>query len=806
MNNQYHMNREQFAQLLAFYKKLGYNEAQAKRLSENCFGDQVVCDDNAPYEPGWTFMASPPYRSYPSPPGATGTGAPGRTYAAAAMSRSMPPLGASGMTGGAISMGMTGMAGLMGAMPFAQAQAAPMAAPSAPPPGGPAGPVFNAAETKNPRENEAHSPLDTSQAIFSANVNTGSWSYLRNMIRMKRPIDSSFVRIEEILNSYPYRLDPPVGGDLFAVSTEYASCPWNREEDLMLVEMKAKKANTDVRQNLVLLIDVSGSMWNQWVLVQMSAAAIMSKLKKGDTLSIISYSDVTKTVARQIDCGDTDACVDALLAVEGTSGGTHGSEGLENAYNYLRETYDADANNRIFIFTDGDFNFGVTSEGGLADFIYQKRKTGIYLSIVGYGQGNFKDNKMEALAMNGNGNYTFVANPEDILDNLWDKLVSNLITVAKDVKISVEFNPAYVSEYRLIGYDARQLTQQEFHDTEKAADGIGSEHNVAALISLKRGTAEQRFSSRYVNAQAAENKDEFAFIEVHYKSPAGENLTYTKTVTLAELEGGKTDNIKVASLLAVFGLLVKRSAYQGDASPEMLTKLLDELDENERLSEAEPYGHFGIIRKYLKRDDSIKTAPVTPTPVPPAPVPPTPAPPKPVPHGPTTIQLVDWTCPSCGNKGNTEQFCDQCGAKKPDPGVWDCPACGSKRMMGLFCPVCGAPKPFTEAWDCPTCGEKNNTSNFCANCGTKKPEPPAPWDCGCGRKGITGKFCPDCGAKRPEPPAPWACACGRRNIRGKFCPSCGAKQPEAPSTWDCACGRTGITDRYCTDCGRRRPD
>ena len=587
----YKMSKEQFAELCDFYRKLGYSDKQVKLLSENCFGYSVEADKHKPYSPDWTFYPDHdrdriPLLSAPS-------GGPRRKglKGVALMGNARASV-VSDMPLEAMSM----MSASSGTFAMLEDSAVERAAP--PVPAG-APDEFTSAETKNPRENEPHSPMDTPQAIFSANVNTGSWSYLRNMISMNRKIDKSFVRIEEILNSYPYKLEPPANGDLFNITTEYSDCPWNREEDLLLVEMKAKKADESVKQNLVLLIDVSGSMQDNWVLVQMSAAAIMSNLRSGDTLSIISYSDNTQTVVKQIDCGDKDKCIDALMKIDGIGGCTRGSEGLENAYSYLTETYDKDANNRIFIFTDGDFNFGITSEGGLTEFIYKKRETGIYLSIVGYGRDNFKDNKMEALAQNGNGNYTFVSNPSDILDNLNDKLISNLITVAKDVKISVELNPAYVSEYRLIGYDARQLTQKEFNDTEKAVDGIGSGHNVVALIALKRGEAQRRYSSRYVTAKAEENKDEFAFIEVHYKSPDGTDLVYTKAVTVADIEHSAKDNITVASMLATFGLLVKESEYKGGASLDLLAGMVSELDKDSAVSGKEPYGHFGIIRKYL---------------------------------------------------------------------------------------------------------------------------------------------------------------------------------------------------------------
>ena len=217
---------------------------------------------------------------------------------------------------------------------------------------------------------------------------------------------------------------------------------------------------------------------------------------------------------------------------------------------------------------------------------------------MGYGENNFKDDKMETLAQNGNGNYTFVSNPYDIIDNLWERLISNLVAVAKDVKISVELNPDFVSEYRLIGYDSRILSHKDFDNTEKAVDAIGSEHNVAALIEYKEGKAAQKYSGRYVTAKSSSNSDEFAFIEIRYKNPEGENLTCKKALTLNDISSDRADNAEIAAIIAAFGLLVKNSEYKGNASRSMLKELVSKYEDTHNVNKDE-YSHIGIIKKYV---------------------------------------------------------------------------------------------------------------------------------------------------------------------------------------------------------------
>ena len=594
----YKMCKKQFEEMKEFYLGIGYSEKQADKLCSSCFGADIVVDDDIVYSKNWVFRRTMKPRPIPEGGGFFGGKKGARNSYPGGMvleeARMMSPLPPS-MAGGPPVMSAAPMP--MAADAFQVTAAVPsftlenLSEASIPTDE----PEWNTAETHNAPEVEEESTLDRPQIIFSANVNTASWSYLRGKIARNKVIDKDFVRIEEIINSYKYKMKPPKDGSLFSVYTEHGKCPWNKDNELLMIGLKGKKAEQDVHQNLAFLVDVSGSMEDNWVIVQMSLAAVMSKLKKGDHMSVISYSDTTTTVVEKMNCGDLGSCVKAILSIDGIGGCTRGSEGLEQAYKYISDNYDKDANNRVFVFTDGDFNFGITSEGGLSDFIYKKRKTGIYLSIVGFGYDNFKDNKMEALAKNGNGNYTFVSNPADITDYLWDKLISNLVTIAKDVKISVEINPLYAKKYRLIGYDARLLTRQEFNDTEKAADGIGSGHNVVALIEFTRGKSQQRYTSRYTGTEIVEHNDEFAFMEIHYKTPEGKDKVMTYSIPVFEnTEEGK--NMPVISLLAAFGLVVKNSDYKGTADKELLRELLANIEEKKK--DSSPYSHINIIKSF----------------------------------------------------------------------------------------------------------------------------------------------------------------------------------------------------------------
>lgn len=437
--------------------------------------------------------------------------------------------------------------------------------------------TFNTAQTNHVDELSEMNPLDDAKLIFSANVNNASWSYVRNTAVSGNKIDSSFIRIEEMINSVSHDLKIPEKND-FALTVQTGECPWKTENELLFIGVKAKKEEKNRRNNFVFLVDVSGSMDGYQIIVQMSIMSLISCLEEGDTISIITYSNDTKTIARNIDCGNKDNCIDAVLSIHFDSGYTDGSSGLEEAYNYL-ENCNKNDNNRVFIFTDGDFNFGVTSEGGLADFIKKKKETGTYLSIVGYGLNNFKDNNMEALARNGNGNYFFVGQPADIIDSLKNKFESTSITVAKNVKIQVELNPEFVGSYRLIGYNARKLTTSDFDNKEKSVDGIGSGHYVVALIEFSRCKAEKNSSSRYVFNASKENTNEFATVTIRYQSPNDEHHEFVKIISPEEaVKNTSNINSEKSAFLASYGMWLSGSEYKSEMTPALLKNMRNSLE------------------------------------------------------------------------------------------------------------------------------------------------------------------------------------------------------------------------------------
>ncbi len=624
------MNKRQFEELKRFYLSLGLSEKQAERLQKNVFNYTVQPDENTSYNENWCFcpQARPSFLSRLSQ---TSNPFPARLSCPSPLEYTAPPI--------------------MGANSAPQM----MRAPSAPPPPVNAlreadvpsvdddeAPIantlkskittfespsinremsyaprmttipftrniaeaaeFNTAETHTADELPEMDPMSDTEVIFSANVNSASWSYVRNSVKRGRSIDPSFVRAEELISSFDYDIAAPKD-KTFAVSTQTLPCPWNEGAELMFVGIKGAVTADKKPNHLVFLVDVSGSMQDDVLLEQMAVMALVSKLGKDDTMSIITYSNRTKTLVRNLKCGDMDKCIDAVLNIYFEGGGTFGSEGLTNAYELLSEYKDDSANNRIFIFTDGDFNFGISSEGGLAEFIKEKKKSGIYLSVVGYGMNNFKDNHMEALSRNGNGNYCFVGAPEDITERLFKQFDATVYSIAKDVKIKVEMNPEYVSSYRLIGYNARQLTKQDFDDTEKAVDGFGSGQNSAALIEFTRKNAkadtnDTHKGSRYTTTESRNISDEFAAVTIRFKTPDDVNTEQLEVIKEKELSVGS--NAKIAAVLAAFGLEMSDSKYKGMLTKEKLgTMLIDCLNSVKGDNEKTVREYSRVFEKYI---------------------------------------------------------------------------------------------------------------------------------------------------------------------------------------------------------------
>ncbi len=328
-----------------------------------------------------------------------------------------------------------------------------------------------------------NSPLST----FSIDVDTASYSNVRRFLNNRELPPADAVRIEEMINyftsDYPY----PQGNIPFSVTTEISQAPWQKQHKLVLVGLQGKpiaKENLPP-SNLVFLIDVSGSMDepNKLPLLKSAFSLLVQQLEKKDTVSIVVYAGAAGVVLPPTPGNQKSKILAAINNLE-AGGSTAGGEGIQLAYKLAKDNFFKSGNNRVILATDGDFNVGVSSEGELVKLVEQYRNDNIFLTVLGFGMGNYKDNKMEQLANKGNGNYAYIDNSQEANKVLVSEMGANLLTIAKDVKIQVEFNPAKVQAYRLIGYDNRRLNDRDFNDDQKDAGELGAGHSVTALYEI----------------------------------------------------------------------------------------------------------------------------------------------------------------------------------------------------------------------------------------------------------------------------------------------------------------------------------
>lgn len=437
-------------------------------------------------------------------------------------------------------------------------------------------------------------PLST----FSADVDTASYSNLRRLINSGCDLDTlpdGAVRIEEMLNYFSYQgYNEPKGQEPFGVTTQISKCPWNNDAELLMIGLKTE--DIDYSQappsNLVFLLDVSGSMYSddKLPLLQESFSLLTENLTKKDRVSIVTYAGEDRIVLSGAHGDETRKIKKALNGLE-AGGGTYGSKGIETAYKLAQENYIKGGNNRIILATDGDLNIGLTSEEELEELITEKKESGIFLSVLGFGTGNIKDNKMETLADKGNGNYAYIDCLREAKKVLVEEMSATLLTICKDVKFQVEFNPAVVDSYRLLGYENRALAKEDFNDDTKDAGEIGAGHSVTALyeIMLKEPLGSMpeseiedlKYSKQYkeelgsaeVNSSACEK--EWLTISIRYKKPAEEKSSLLEYPVGYECyTNNPTDDYVFAAAVAEFGLLASHSEYPEDASVKHVEKAI----------------------------------------------------------------------------------------------------------------------------------------------------------------------------------------------------------------------------------------
>lgn len=428
-------------------------------------------------------------------------------------------------------------------------------------------------------------PLST----FSADVDTASYSNIRRMLfqgTAAEDIPEGAVRIEEMLNYFSYDYEEPKSGEPFGITIDGAVCPWQEEHGLIRIGIKTEDIDFSEtpKSNLVFLLDVSGSMDepNKLPLLKQAFAMLVDNLGEKDRVSIVTYAGSDAVVLDGARGDEKGKILEALNYLE-AGGGTNGSAGIETAYAIAEKYLIEGGNNRVILATDGDLNIGQTSESELKSIVKEKKKSGVYLSVLGFGEGNLKDNKLETLADSGNGNYAYIDSLMEAKRVLVDELGSTLVTVAEDVKFQVEFNPEQIAEYRLLGYENRMLSAEDFTDDTKDAGEVGAGHTVTVLYEVVwAGQGEDNgIELKYQNVEPAEGEvmKEWATLKIRYKEPGKSKSTELEQAFGADIY---KENVKDAGMLleasvAEFGLLLRDSKWKGQASYEHILGMWEDL-------------------------------------------------------------------------------------------------------------------------------------------------------------------------------------------------------------------------------------
>lgn len=417
-----------------------------------------------------------------------------------------------------------------------------------------------------------NSPLST----FSIDVDRASYANTRRFLENGKLPPKDAVRIEELINYFDYNYPEPQNDKPFAVNAEGGECPWNSDHELLHIGIQGKSLPETAipASNLVFLVDVSGSMNrpNKLPLVKESLRMLVNQLRPKDRISMVVYAGSSGLVLPSTP-GDQKAAINKAIQNLAAGGSTAGSKGIKLAYKQARENFKEDGNNRVILATDGDFNVGVTSDGGLTRLIEEQRESGVYLSVLGFGTGNYQGSKMEKLSNTGNGNYAYIDNKLEAKKTLVQEFGGTMNTIAKDVKLQVEFNPAKIESYRLIGYVNRQLDKADFKNDSVDAGELGSGHSVTALYELvpvsqppdqKETVSEElRYQERRIKKQAYRT-DEIGLLKMRYKSPSGAKSKLLNYPLNPINQLSTTNNFHWAAAVAMFGMELRQSSYKGN--------------------------------------------------------------------------------------------------------------------------------------------------------------------------------------------------------------------------------------------------
>lgn len=432
-------------------------------------------------------------------------------------------------------------------------------------------------------ENRFVSPLKNPLSTFSIDVDTASYANVRRFLNDNVMPPPAAIRIEELINYFKYDYSPPEGEHPFSVNLEIAQCPWQSEHWLARVGLKGLEIGREQKPaaNLVFLLDVSGSMNSpaKLPLVKSAMRMLLDQLDENDRVAIAVYAGASGLVLPPTSAADRGTILSALERLK-AGGSTNGGQGIQLAYQTAAKNLIQDGVNRVILCTDGDFNVGITDRSDLIDLIQTEAKRGVFLSVLGFGTGNLKDATMEQLADKGNGNYGYIDSLQEARKLLVEDALGTLVTIAKNVKIQVDFNPQHVQAYRLIGYENRMLQAEDFRDDKKDAGEIGAGHTVTALYEIVPAGVESAAlavePSKYqeVVIESSGHADEVMTVRLGYKHPEGDDgIEFHVPAGVPAKDSRGSEDFQFAASVAGFGMLLRSSEFSGNATFELIEEL-----------------------------------------------------------------------------------------------------------------------------------------------------------------------------------------------------------------------------------------
>ena len=433
---------------------------------------------------------------------------------------------------------------------------------------------FNTEDYSYIEENTFKNPKNNPLSTFSIDVDTASYSNIRRFLMNNELPPKDAVRIEELINYFSYDYLNPDDEHPFSVNTEIAKCPWNENNLLVKIGLKGEdipKENIP-SSNLVFLLDVSGSMNapDKLPLLQSAIKMLANQLTEKDKISIVVYAGASGVVLDSVSGDDKIKIMDAIDSLN-AGGSTNGGEGINLAYKIAKQNFIENGNNRIILATDGDFNVGISSNGELTRLIEEKRNEGIFLTVLGFGTGNIKDTTMETLADKGNGNYAYIDSILEAKKVLVEEMGSTLFTIAKDVKIQVEFNPNIIEGYRLVGYENRKLNDEDFNDDTKDAGEMGAGHTVTAFYELIPITSNEEIKNiddlKYQETVIKKNDEEIMTVKLRYKDPdKNSSNLLEKIVKTNDIVSNPSEDYMFAVAVTEFGMILRDSKFKGNST------------------------------------------------------------------------------------------------------------------------------------------------------------------------------------------------------------------------------------------------